>query len=135
VIALADAVQLVPFWMDSAFKAALVGLLVAVTGWVGGWLMRERKAQRDEAPSPGGLSVSARKELENVKADVAALKGGLTELSEKADDLQRGVENAADKIEELDGKVDEAAVQVKGLTTDMEWVKKALEAIGRKLGI
>jgi methyl-accepting chemotaxis protein len=134
VIPLADIPQLVPFWVDSTFKGALVALVVALTGWIG-WLMRERKAQREEPAPGGGLSHSARQELETMKSEVKALKDGMSELSEKADDLARGVETAAANIRELDEKVDDAAVQVKGLTTDMEWVKKALEAIGRKLGI
>lgn len=129
---LADSI--VPFWSDAAFKTALVALIVALTGWVG-WLMRERKAQREEVPPGGGLPPSARQELETVKSEVKALKDGLADLSDKADDLARGVGNAAEKIQDLDDKVDTAAVKVAELARDMDWVKRYLESIGRKLGI
>jgi X-X-X-Leu-X-X-Gly heptad repeat protein len=143
VIPLADIPQLVPFWSDVAFKGALVGLVLALTGWVV-MLKRGQKAQRAEAEEAAApdLTRSARRELETVKSEVAGLKGdvkslgdGLDALNEKADDLANGIERASERIQDIDDKVNDAATEVAKLSTDMEWVKKTLDAIGRKLGI
>jgi X-X-X-Leu-X-X-Gly heptad repeat protein len=143
-IVLADAVQLVPFWSDVAFKGALVGLVLALTGWVV-MLKKGQKAQRAEAEEDAavpGLSRSARKELETVKGEVKDLKGdvkalgdGLDALNEKADDLANGIERASDRIQDIDDKVNDAATEVAKLSTDMEWVKDSLLAIKAKLGV
>jgi chromosome segregation ATPase len=135
----ADIAQAVPLSMDPAVKqgiVALLGALTALAGIIGGWFMRESKTKRESASAPGAdLRRAADQKLAKVEGEVKDLARGLADLSEKADDLQRGVENAAEKIQDLDDKVDVAAVKVAQLTTDMEWVKDSLKAIGRKLGI
>ncbi len=134
-IPLADAPVLVPLWVDPAFKTALVGLVGALTLWVG-WLMRERKTTKDSANLPGTeLRRKADEKMRSLEGEVKDLAKGLADLSEKADDLAHGIERASHRIDTIDEKVDEAKLQVAEVATDMEWVKKALEAIGRKLGI
>jgi chromosome segregation ATPase len=136
---LTDAAPVVSLTQDPTFRAAVIGFVVALTtlaGAIGGWFMRQGKTKREAANQPGAEGRrDADSKLKHMEGEVRELTKGLADLSEKADDLARGVETAAANIRDLDDKVDEAAVQVGRLTTDMEWVKKALEAIGRKLGI
>ncbi len=136
---LADVAQAVPLTQDPAFRAAVIGFVVALTtlaGAIGGWFMRQSKTKREAANAPGhDLRRAADKKLEKVEGEVKELTKGLSDLSHKADDLARGVERASERIQDLDEKVDDAAVKVARLTTDMEWVKDSLKAIGRKLGI
>jgi chromosome segregation ATPase len=135
----ADVAQAVPLTQDPAFRSgviALLGALTALAGIIGGWFMRESKTKRESASAPGAdLRRAADAKLAKVEGEVKELTRGLADLSEKADDLARGVENAADKIQDLDDKVDTAAVKVAELARDMDWVKRYLESIGRKLGI
>jgi X-X-X-Leu-X-X-Gly heptad repeat protein len=127
--------DVIPFWSDTAFKAALVALVVALTGLVG-WLMRERKTAKDSANLPGTeLRRKADDKLRHLEGEVKALTDGLDALNDKADDLATGIEHASDRIQDIDQKVNDAATEVAKLSTDMEWVKKALDAISKKLGV
>lgn len=143
---MSDSAQVVPLTMDPAFKAALIALTSALTTLAigaAGWFMRERKTKREAESAPGyAMRRESDKKLHKLEGEVGDLKKGLKELSDKADDLANAAERAGERMDQLEDKVDEVTksnqrveVTVAELSTDMEWVKKTLDAIGKKLGV
>lgn len=130
--------EVVPLAMDPAFKGALIGLVVALTGLAsaaGGWLMKGAKARREAESAPGAtFRRDSDRKLVHLEGEVKGLSRDLKELGGKADDLAAGVERASNRIDAIDEKVNDAATEVAKLTTDMEWVKEALRAIKTALG-
>ncbi len=141
-----DTPQAIPLTADPIFRAAVIGLIGSLTtlaAGIAGWFMRERKTKKDAETAPGyALRRESDKKLQRLEVEVSDLGKGLKELGEKVDDLAEAAVRTGERMDRLDEKVDEAAksnhrleVTVAEVANDMEWVKKTLDAIGKKLGV